>query len=99
MAETPDELTTILMQRRAPAVDFVPVELHGEPIVAVVCCYAGTIEAGDEVLRPLKAFGSPVLDLCRPKPYVAHQTRSTPRSRTAGTTTSAPATSPRSATP
>ena len=62
------------MQRRAPAVDFVPVELHGEPIVAVVCCYAGGIEAGEDVLRPLKAFGSPVLDLCRPKPYVAHQT-------------------------
>jgi FAD/FMN-containing dehydrogenase len=74
VAETPDELTTILMQRRAPAVDFVPVELHGEPILAVVCCYVGAIEDGDEVLRPLKAFGSPVLDLCRPKHYVAHQT-------------------------
>jgi FAD/FMN-containing dehydrogenase len=74
IAETSDELTTILMQRRAPAVDFVPAELHGEPIVAVVCCYAGAIEAGEEVLRPLKTFGSPVLDLCRPKPYVAHQT-------------------------
>jgi FAD/FMN-containing dehydrogenase len=73
IAETPHELTTILMQRRAPAVDFVPVELHGKPIVAVVCCYAGAIEDGEEVLRPLKMFGSPLLDLCRPTPYVAHQ--------------------------
>jgi hypothetical protein len=24
------------------------------------------------VLRPLRAFGSPVLDLCEPKPYLAH---------------------------
>ena len=24
-------------------------------------------------MRPLRAFGSPVLDLCEPKPYVAHQ--------------------------
>jgi hypothetical protein len=31
---------TIAMQRRAPAVDFVPAELHGELIVAVTCCYA-----------------------------------------------------------
>jgi FAD/FMN-containing dehydrogenase len=74
IAGTPDELTTILMQRRAPAVDFVPAELHGEPIVAVTCCYAGAIEPGEVVLRPLKRFGSPVLDLCQPKPYVVHQT-------------------------
>src|SRR5439155_2699386 len=74
IADAPDELMTIVMQRRAPAADFVPAELHGELVVAVNCCYAGAIEDGEEVLRPLKAFGSPVLGLCRPKPYVAHQT-------------------------
>jgi hypothetical protein len=25
------------------------------------------------VLRPLKEFGSPILDLCQPKPYLVHQ--------------------------
>jgi FAD/FMN-containing dehydrogenase len=74
IADAPDELMTIAMQRRAPAVDYVPAELHGELIVAVTCCYAGAIEDGDEVLRPLRAFGPPVLDLCRAKPYVNHQT-------------------------
>jgi hypothetical protein len=74
IAEVPDELTTIVIQRRAPAVHFVPTELHGELVVAVTCCYAGAIEAGEKMLRPLKTFGSPVLDLCQPKPYVAHQT-------------------------
>src|SRR5215207_2513987 len=73
IAEAPDELMTIVMQRRAPAVDFLPAELHGQLIVAVTCCYAGAIEDGEEVLRPLKRFGSPLLDLCRPKPYVDHQ--------------------------
>jgi FAD binding domain/Berberine and berberine like len=72
-AETPDELMTIVVQRKAPAVDFVPAELHGKPVVAVICCYAGRVEDGEKVVRPLKAFGSPVLDLCEPKPYVAHQ--------------------------
>jgi hypothetical protein len=72
-AEAPDELMTILIQRRAPAVDIVPAELQGEPVVAVACCYAGSVEEGERVLRPLKAFSSPVLDLCEPKPYVAHQ--------------------------
>jgi FAD/FMN-containing dehydrogenase len=73
IAEAPDELTTILIQRRAPAVESVPAELRGKLVVAVTCCYAGAVEEGEEILRPLKAFGSPVLDLCEPKPYVAHQ--------------------------
>ena len=73
IAEAPDELMTILIQRRAPAVEFVPPELHGELVVVVACCYAGAIEDGEEVLRPLKEFGSPVLDFCEPKSYVAHQ--------------------------
>jgi hypothetical protein len=38
-----------------------------------VCCYAGDVERGERVVRPLKDFGSPVLDLCEPKPFLAHQ--------------------------
>ena len=30
---------------------------------AVVACYAGAVEYGHKVLRPLKTFGSPVLDM------------------------------------
>ena len=50
-----------------------PRELHGELVVSVVCCYAGPLEDGETVVRPLKEFGSPVLDLCAPKPFLAHQ--------------------------
>ena len=73
IAEAPDELMTIVIHRKAPPLPFVPPELHGELVVAVACCYAGPVEEGEQVVRPLKAFGSPVLDLCEPKPYVAHQ--------------------------
>jgi hypothetical protein len=73
IADAPDELMTIVIHRKAPPLDFVPPELHGELVVAVVCCYAGPVDEGMKVLRPLKAFGSPVLDLCEPKPYLAHQ--------------------------
>ncbi len=73
IAEAPDELMTILIHRRAPPLPFVPAELHGELVVAVVCCYAGPVHEGELVLRPLKAFGSPVLDLCEPKPFLEHQ--------------------------
>jgi hypothetical protein len=72
-AEAPDELMTIVVQRKAPPLPFVPEELHGKPVVSVACCYAGPVEDGEAVVRPLKAFDPPVLDLCEPKPYVAHQ--------------------------
>jgi FAD/FMN-containing dehydrogenase len=73
IAECPDELMTIVVQRRAPALPSVPPELVGRLVVAVVACYAGPIEDGDRVVRPLKSHGSPVLDLCQPKPFLAHQ--------------------------
>jgi len=64
---------TIVLHRKAPPLDFVPSELHGKLVVAVACCWAGPVDEGMEVVRPLKAFGSPVLDLCEPKPYLTHQ--------------------------
>ena len=73
IAEAPDELMTIVIHRKAPPVAFIPPELQGELVVGIACCYAGPVEEGERVVRPLKAFGSPVLDLCRPKPYVEHQ--------------------------
>ena len=73
IADAPDELMTIVVHRKAPPLPFVPRELHGKLVVGVVCCYAGPIEDGEKVVKPLKEFGSPVLDLCVPKPFLAHQ--------------------------
>jgi FAD/FMN-containing dehydrogenase len=73
IAAAPDELTTIVVHRSMPPLPVVPPELHGEPVVAVTCCYAGPVEQGEEVVRPMRQFGSPMLDLCAPKPFVAHQ--------------------------
>ena len=38
----------------------------------MICCYAGPLEDGERVVRPLKAFGSPLLDLCASTRFV-HQ--------------------------
>jgi hypothetical protein len=73
IADAPDELMTIVVHRKAPPLDFVPPELHGKLVVAIASCYAGSIEEAEKVVRPLRAFGSPVLDLCRPKRYLEHQ--------------------------
>ena len=73
VAEAPDELMTIVVHRKAPALPFVPKELHGRPVVMVVCCWVGDLEKGEKVIRPLKEFGTPVADVCLPKPYLTHQ--------------------------
>ena len=73
IADCPDELMTIVVQRRAPALPVVPPELVGKHVIAVAACYAGPVEDGERVLAPLKRFGNPVLDLCMPKPFLAHQ--------------------------
>src|ERR671912_375663 len=73
IAQAPDELMTIVIHRKAPPLSFVPQELHGKLVVGVVCCYAGPVEEGEKVVKLLKEFGSPVLDLCVPKPFLTHQ--------------------------
>jgi hypothetical protein len=73
IAQAPDELMTIVAHRKAPPLPFVPQELHGKLVVGVVCCYAGPVEEGEQVVKPLKVFGSPALDLCVPKPFLTHQ--------------------------
>ena len=73
VADCPDELMTIVVQRKAPPLPSVPPELVGQLVIGVTACYAGPVEDGERVIRPLKEFGKPVLDLCMPKPYLAHQ--------------------------
>jgi FAD binding domain/Berberine and berberine like len=73
IADCPDELMTIVVQRAAPALPIIPADLVGKLVVGVVACYSGPIEKGERVLQPLKTFGSPALDLCVPKPFLAHQ--------------------------
>ena len=73
ITDVPDELTTVVVHRRMPPLPIVPADLHGKPVVAVIGCYAGSVEEGERVVRPMKEFGSPILDLCVPKPFLVHQ--------------------------
>jgi hypothetical protein len=64
---------TIGVTRRAPDLPFVPRELVGQHVMAIAVCYAGDLEEGERVLRPLRSFGSPASIVCAAKPFVAHQ--------------------------
>jgi FAD/FMN-containing dehydrogenase len=73
LLDAPDELGVIANLRLAPPLPLVPEELHGRAVVALLICYAGAIEEGEEVVRPLRQFRPPALDAVTPKPYTAHQ--------------------------
>lgn len=73
ITEVPDELTTAVVHRTMPPLPEVPTELHGQRVVLVLCCWAGDLDRGERVLRPLRRFGPPAADLCRAKPFTEHQ--------------------------
>ena len=60
----PDELTTMLALS-TPA--------DQGPIIAIAVCYSGSIEEGEEAVRPLREFGKPLADQIGPVPYLQHQ--------------------------
>jgi FAD/FMN-containing dehydrogenase len=71
--DAPDELATVVRFGTAPPLRDIPERLHSRPVVMIGCCYSGPIEHGEQVLRPLRAFPTPLLDLVGPTPYVAFQ--------------------------
>ena len=73
MRTAPDEVGGGVAFITAPPADFVPEPVRGHPVVGVIITYAGPPEAGMEVLRPLREFGPPPVDLVAPMPYVAVQ--------------------------
>jgi FAD/FMN-containing dehydrogenase len=73
MAQAPDEVSPLSFLGRVPQAEIFPEEWHGEPFVALLAVYAGSVEEGEEVLRPLRELGEPIADLSEPMPYVEAQ--------------------------
>jgi hypothetical protein len=76
MADAPDELGALCAFFTAPAESFLPEHVHGRVVAAVLVCYAGDLERGEEVLRPLRTARRPLADLVAPVPYAALQASS-----------------------
>jgi Berberine and berberine like len=72
-AEAPDELGTVIRFGTVPPLPVIPEELHWRPAIAVACCYAGAVEDGERAVRAVRRFGTPLVDLLAPTPYVAFQ--------------------------
>ncbi|MBA3512479.1 MAG: FAD-binding oxidoreductase [Sphingomonas sp.] len=64
-ASNPDEMNTACAMMTTP---------DGAKIIAIAACHCGSLEDGEEALRPIKQFGSPVVDQMGAMPYLALQT-------------------------
>jgi FAD/FMN-containing dehydrogenase len=69
MASAPDELTLMLVLRRAPAAPFLPPSLRGEPVVGLVGCHAGPVAEGARALAPLRDLAEPLFEAMVTRPY------------------------------
>jgi hypothetical protein len=64
MASAPEELTAYAGLLSTP---------DGMPAVGVLVCYCGDLAEGERILKPLRSFGSPIVDAVQPLPFPAMQ--------------------------
>lgn len=56
----PEELTAYAGLLCAP---------DGSPVVGVIVCYCGDLAEGEKVIKPLREFGTPIMDAIQPMPF------------------------------
>ena len=66
----PDEMTTAIAFMNFPPVPELPEPLRGGSFISVRGCYCGEpVEGGEELLRPWREFGEPLVDTFGVMPY------------------------------
>jgi FAD/FMN-containing dehydrogenase len=72
-ASLPDEVTSGVAFMNFPPFEEIPEPLRGNSLIAVRACYTGgdLEEKGEELLRPWREFGEPVMDTFGIMPYAA----------------------------
>ena len=72
MDGAPDEICGGSAILCAPPEEFVPEPVRGKPVLAIIACYVGPVEAGERAFAPLREWG-PALEMLGPMPYTAIQ--------------------------
>ncbi len=71
--EAPPELACAAVLRPAPPAPWLPKEIHGKPIFALVVCHSGPVAEAEGYLERVKKFGKPVGDILSRRSYVSQQ--------------------------
>jgi FAD/FMN-containing dehydrogenase len=72
-ASAPEKLCCYASVRTAPSAPFIPQDVRGEKIVTAYLCYRGDVEDGEEVIRPLREFHTPIIDIVESRRYTEFQ--------------------------
>ncbi len=74
LAETmPEEMNAWVVLRKAPPLPFLPEDVHGTEVVVFATFYAGDPAKGEQLIAPIKDFGTPVGVHLGPMPYSGWQ--------------------------
>ena len=73
LSDAPDEIGGEGFIWSFPVVPDLPEHLRGEPYVGVSAMYAGPVEDGERLLRPLRELSTPLLDISGPTTYLDKQ--------------------------
>ncbi|HSL15802.1 MAG TPA: FAD-binding oxidoreductase [Actinomycetota bacterium] len=71
IADAPEELGMFPAFQIAPPLPFLPEERHGQTFLAVVACWAGPLEMGKGILKPLHDVAPVVAEHVGEMPYAA----------------------------
>jgi FAD/FMN-containing dehydrogenase len=71
IVDAPEEFGGFPAWQIAPPLPFIPEERHGETMLAFVACWAGPIEDGESVLKPLRDAAPVVAEHVGAMPYPA----------------------------
>jgi FAD/FMN-containing dehydrogenase len=71
ITDAPEEFGGFPAWQIAPPLPFIPEERHGETFLAFVACWAGPLDQGEAVLKPLHDVAPVVAEHVGPMPYPA----------------------------
>jgi FAD/FMN-containing dehydrogenase len=71
IADAPEQLGAFPAFQIAPPLPFIPEDRHGDTFLAVVACWAGPLDQGEQALKPFHDVAPVVAEFVGPMPYPA----------------------------
>jgi FAD/FMN-containing dehydrogenase len=71
IADAPREMGVFPAFQIAPPLPFIPEDRHGDTFIALVACWAGPVERGEEAFKPFHDVAPVIAEYVGPAPYPA----------------------------
>ncbi|MGH2426898.1 MAG: FAD-binding oxidoreductase [bacterium] len=71
ISDAPEELGAFPAFQIAPPLPFIPEARHGDTLIAMVACWAGSVDRGERAFKPFHDLAPVVAELVGPMPYPA----------------------------